>query len=454
MLKKNDIYTVEITGYGTGGEGIGRIQDIVVFVPYTVVGDLAEVRIVKTHSAYCYGKVEKLLSSPMQRVKPPCSVFGKCGGCQAMHMKYEEQLNMKRRIVQDCISRIGKLNCEVEEPIAAQQLYHYRNKIQIPVGQGKNGELITGFYRSGSHDIVPNECCLIEPEAVKTVKSAVLAWMRLCHIAPYDEQKKRGILRHIYIRIAEGTGELMLVLVTSQKKLPYKAELLQILEQTEMEITTVVQNIQPKPTNVVLGKENIVLTGSGKIRDEVDGLQFLISPGSFYQVNTKQMVKLYQTAIGMAQIQKTDTVFDLYCGTGTISLFAARQAKKVIGVEIVPAAVQDAKENMRLGGVANCEFHLGDAAEVTAKLYENGERADVVMVDPPRKGCSPEAVQLLVKLAPRKIVYISCNPSTLARDLALMESRGYHTEKIQPVDLFVHSAHIETVAVMTREGKA
>ncbi len=451
MLKKNDIYTVEITGYGTGGEGIGRVEDIVVFVPFTVVGDVAEVRIVKTHQSYCYGKVDKLLSPSAQRVTPPCSVFGKCGGCQVMHMEYAQQLDMKRQIVQDCISRIGKLNCHVEEPIAAQQLYHYRNKIQIPVGQEKNGELVTGFYRSGSHDIVPNERCLIEPIEVETVKNTVLAWMRLCHIAPYDEQKKCGIMRHIYIRIAEGTGELMLVLVTAQKKLPCKEELLHALAQTEVKMATVVQNIQPKPTNVVLGKENIVLTGSGKIRDEVDGLQFLISPGSFYQVNTKQMVKLYQTAMRAAQIQKTDIVFDLYCGTGTISLFAARQAKKVIGVEIVPAAVQDAKENMRLCGVTNCEFHLGDAAEVTAKLYEKGERVDVVIVDPPRKGCSPEAVQLLVKLAPRKIVYISCNPATLARDLALLESQSYHTQKIQPVDLFVHSAHIETVAVVTRE---
>lgn len=451
MLKKNDIYKIEITGYGSSGEGIGRIQDVVVFVPFAVAGDVAEVRIVKTHQSYCYGKLEKVVSPSAHRVNPPCNKFGTCGGCQVMQMDYTEQLRMKRQIVQDCISRIGKLDCEVQEPIAAQQLYHYRNKIQLPIGHGKDGEIVTGFYRSGSHDIVPHECCLIEPEAAEKVKKVVLAWMQLCHIAPYDEQKKRGILRHIYIRIAEGTGELMLVLVTGQKKLPCKAELLQALEQAEVEVTTVIQNIQPKPTNVVLGKENIVLAGSGKIRDEVDGLQFLISPGSFYQVNTQQMIKLYRTAIGMAQIQKTDTVFDLYCGTGTISMFAARQAKKVIGVEIVPAAVQDAKENMRMNGVTNCAFHLGDAAEVTAKLYEKGERADVVIVDPPRKGCSPEAVQLLAELAPRKIVYISCNPSTLARDLALLEKQGYHTEKIQPVDLFVHSAHIETVAVLSRE---
>ncbi len=451
MLKKNDIVTVEITGYGSSGEGIGRVQDLVVFIPYTVMGDVAEVRIVKVLKSYCYGKMERLLSPSEHRVKPPCDVFGMCGGCQVMQMEYQEQLNMKRQIVQDCISRIGKLDCAVEKPIAAQQLYRYRNKIQIPVGTGKDGGLVAGFYRSGSHDIVPHDCCLIEPESAELVKQAVLKWMRLYHIIPYEEQKRKGLLRHIYIRVAEGTGELMLVLVTSQKKLPYKAELLQGLEKLDVEVTTVVQNIQPNPTNVVLGKENIVLAGDGKIRDEVDGLQFLISPGSFYQVNTQQMAKLYQTAIQLAQIQKSDTVFDLYCGTGTISLFAARQAKKVIGVEIVPAAVQDANENMHINGISNCEFHLGDAAEVTRRLYDKGERADIILVDPPRKGCSPEAVQLLVELAPKKIVYISCNPATLARDLAQLEKQGYCTKRIQPVDLFIHSVHVETVVLLSHK---
>lgn len=370
-----------------------------------------------------------------------------------MHMTYAEQLRMKRQLVRDCMTRIGKIACPVDEVVAAERLYDYRNKVQTPVGIGKNGEIVAGFYRSGSHDIVPHDGCLIEPKQAETVKKTVLDWMRQYRIAPYDERKRTGLVRHIYIRFAEGTGELMLVLVTASKRLPYRAELLRCLRQSGAEITTVVQNIQPKATNVVLGDENIVLYGSGKIRDESDGLQFLISPDSFYQVNTQQMVKLYRTALEMAEIGKEDVVFDLYCGTGTISLFAARQAKKVIGVEIVPAAVADANENKERNGISNCSFYLGDAAKVTKMLYEKGERADIVLVDPPRKGCSADAIRLLVELNPKKIVYVSCNPATLARDLALLEQQGYQTKKIRPVDLFVHSSHVETVALMTKIDK-
>lgn len=452
MLKKNDIVTMEIAGYGSDGEGIGRVQDMVVFVPFTVVGDVVQVRIVKALKSYCYGRAEKILSSSAERINPPCAQFGICGGCRLMHMTYAEQLRMKRQTVQDCMTRIGKIACPVDEVIAAERLYDYRNKIQTPVGYGQNGEIVAGFYRSGSHDIVPHDGCLIEPKRAETVKKAVLDWMRQYRIAPYDERKRMGLVRHIYIRFAEGTGELMVVLVTASKRLPYRAELLRCLRQADAEITTVVQNIQPKATNVVLGDENIVLSGNGKIRDEVDGLQFLISPDSFYQVNTQQMVKLYQTALEMAEIGKDDVVFDLYCGTGTISLFAARQAKKVIGVEIVSAAVADANENKERNGISNCVFYLGDAAKVTKMLYERGERADIVLVDPPRKGCSADAVRLLVELNPKKIVYVSCNPATLARDAALLEQQGYQTKKIQPVDLFVHSSHIETVCLLEKKG--
>lgn len=453
MLKKNDIVTLEITGYGSDGEGLGRVQDMVVFVPFTVIGDVAQVRIVKALKSYCYGRAEKILTPSTERTEAPCAKFGICGGCRVMHMTYEEQLRMKRRIVQDCMSRIGKITCPVEKVIAAERLYEYRNKIQTPVGIGKNGEIVAGFYRSGSHDIVPHDGCLIEPNRAGIVKKTVLEWMRQYRIAPYDEQTRKGLVRHIYIRLAEGTGELMLVLVTASKHLPYRAELLRSLQQSGTEVTTVVQNIQSKATNVVLGNENIVLLGSGKILDEADGLQFLISPDSFYQVNTQQMVKLYQTALQMAEIDKDDVVFDLYCGTGTISLFAARQAKQVIGVEIVPAAVADANENKKQNGISNCSFYLGDAAKVTKMLYERGERADIIMVDPPRKGCSADAIQLLVELNPKKIVYVSCNPATLARDLALLEQQGYRTKKIQPLDLFVHSSHVETVCLLEKSAE-
>ncbi len=450
MLKKNDIYTIEITGYGSRGEGIGRIKEMVVFVPYTVVGDVISVRIVKVLQSYCYGKLEQVLQASTHRITPKCEAFGLCGGCQVMQMEYEEQLRMKQQMVQDCISRIGKLNCIVKRTLPAQRQYHYRNKVQIPVGVDKQGKLITGFYRMGSHDIIPHIDCKIEPKQAKVIKKTVIDWMQQYHILPFNEQKRTGNIRHIYIRFAEGTGEIMVVLVTYQKKLPFTSELVQMLLNADETITTVVQNVQPQPNNVILGKKNYVLWGPGKIRDQVDGLQFLISPNSFYQVNTRQMVQLYQTAFRVAQIQPTDTVFDLYCGTGTISLFASRYAKKVIGVELVPEAVEDAKENMQINGVTNCVFYQGDAADVTKRLYESGERADIVLVDPPRKGCSQETIQLLADLAPRKLVYISCNPATLARDLRLLQDRGYWTEQVQPVDLFLHSAHVETVCLLSK----
>ena len=451
MLKKNEIHTVEITGYGSRGEGIGRIDEVVVFVPYTVVGDVAIVRIVKVLQSYCYGRLEQLIHASSHRITPKCNVFGLCGGCQVMQMDYAEQLRMKQQIVQDCIKRIGKLECRVEKTIAAQRLYHYRNKVQIPIGVDKHGNLTAGFYRMGSHDIIPNMNCKIEPGQAEAIKKTVIVWMQRYHIPPYDEKKRTGNIRHIYIRFAEGTGEIMVVLVTYRRELSFIYELIQLLKERIGTITTVVQNIQPQPNNVVLGKENRILWGPGKIRDQVEGLQFLISPNSFYQVNTEQMVQLYRVAFRTAQIQPTDTVLDLYCGTGTISLFASCYAKKVIGVELVPEAVEDAKENVRINGITNCTFYQGDAAHVTKQLYESGERADIVLVDPPRKGCSKETIPLLVNLAPRKLVYISCNPATLARDLNLLQKCGYQTEQVQPVDLFLHSAHVETVVLLSHK---
>ncbi len=446
MLCKNDIYETEITSYTAEGSGVCRINNIAVFVPNTVVGDRLKVRIVKVCKTYAYGKTEQMISESANRISPVCSAFGQCGGCGLMHMSYDEQINFKYGHVKDCIKRIGGIDTDVLPPLRAEKLYGYRNKVQVPVGSDLAGNIITGFYSQRSHRVVKADMCSIQSKSAQKIITAVTDWMNEYDITPYSEETHSGIVRHIYIRNSEPTGEIMTVLVINAAKLPHTDILADRMK--ALGVTSLAFNINKNKTNVILGNKTVNIYGGGKITDILCGLKFEISPQSFYQVNHDQAEKLYDTAISFAGLTKNDTVLDLYCGTGTITLYAAGFAKKAIGIEIIPEAIENAKTNMKLNNIRNADFYCGDAGEVTKKLADKGIKVNKIIVDPPRKGCSEETLKLIAELKPEKVVYVSCNPATLARDLKIMQTLGYRTEKVQPVDMFVHSPHIESVALL------
>lgn len=446
MVEKNKVYEMEISSYGSDGEGVGKVDDFVVFVPYTARGDRILVKIVKVAKHHAFGKLERILQSSPARVEPSCAAFGKCGGCSIMHLNYEEQLWLKREKVSGCLRRIGGCQTPVEPVLGSKNTFHYRNKVQIPVGR-RDERIVAGFYAPHSHRIVPHESCVIEPEAVDEIVSCVRTHMERFSIEPYDEKTKRGQMRTIYVRSAK-SGERMVVLVTKTAALPGKERLIEDLK--GLGVVTLVQNIHPQPTNVVLGKEYRVLYGDGFLYDTIGQMRFQISPDAFFQVNARQTERLYETAIALAEISKEDTVFDLYCGIGTISLYAAKWAKQVVGIELVESAVANAKENARRNQVDNVRFYCGDAGEITGRLQSKGVKADIAIVDPPRKGCSEELLQLLRDMNPKRVVYVSCNPATLARDVKILMEYGFEVKKVQPVDMFCHSAHVETVALLQR----
>ena len=448
MLNKNECYEAEITSYGSEGQGVCKIDGIAVFVPYAVVGDHAEVKILKTAKAYAFGKIEKLIKPSKYRVIPACPQYGKCGGCQIMHLSYEEQLKMKRQYVQDCMERIAKSDVKVLPVIGADQTMHYRNKIQIPVGVTAEGEPVCGFYAGRSHRIIPAGSCLLQQEPAGRIIDAVLVWMKKYKISAYDEAVHQGMVRHLFLRSSKVTSEWMVGLVINAEQLPYSGELSKSLK--ECGVTSFFYNRNQKRTNVILGKSYVQIFGEKKMADDLCGLSYRISPASFYQVNHAQTEKLYETAIKMAQIGSSDTVFDLYCGIGTISLYAAKFAKSVVGVEIVPEAVADAKENAKRNGIQNARFFCGDAGAITTRLKGEGVTANVIIVDPPRKGCSRELIDTITELFPERIVYISCNPATLARDVKILKENGYYINKVQPVDMFIHTSHVECVVCLQR----
>jgi len=451
MLNKNEIYPAEITSYGSEGEGVCRINNIAVFVPFSVKGDKINVKILKTAKTYAYGKIENIIEPSEDRIEPECEVYGKCGGCNIMHMSYDAELEYKRQKVEDSIRHIAKLKTEVLPVIKADKLNNYRNKVQIPVGLDKDGNAAAGFYSLRSHNIIPNCNCIIQNKTSLPILEAVVKWMNDFNIPPYNENNNTGSVRHIYIRIAEATGEIMVAIVINTRRVQYTNELVEAL--IPLGVKTVICNINREKTNVVLGDKNLILYGDGRITDELCGLKFSISTHSFFQVNHDQTEKLYKTAMDAANIKKEDTVFDIYCGIGTISLYAAKFAKKVIGIEIVPEAVEDAKNNAKLNEINNAEFYCGDAGEVAQELISNGEKADVVIIDPPRKGCDIKLINQILNINPKRVVYISCNPSTLARDLKYFNEQGYLVGSVQPVDMFVYSSHVETVVLMSRIDK-
>lgn len=474
--RKNDLVTIEITDMGSGGEGIGRADGFTLFVKGAVVGDVIEAKVLKAKKTYGYAKVERILKASDYRVEPVCPVAGRCGGCQFPFVSYEAQLAIKERKVRECLERIGGVSFgEGSEgapqflPILGMENYlAYRNKAQFPVGKDKNGRIVTGFYAGHSHAIIANDTCAIQAPVNEVICKTVREHMEQYKIAPYEEESHTGLVRHILTRVGDVTGEVLVCLIINGKSLPKADVLAESLRKAveafsegqaqdtakKLVLKGVCLNVNREKTNVILGNEIIPVWGETYITDYIGEVRYRISPLSFYQVNPKQTKVLYSKALEFAGLTGNEVVWDLYCGIGTISLFLARKAKQVYGVEIVPPAIEDAKQNAVLNGMTNAEFFVGAAEEVLpAKYKESGGsmRADVIVVDPPRKGCDETLLQTLVDMEPKRIVYVSCDPATLARDVKYLEERGYALRKAQPVDMFPMSEHVETVALLVRE---
>ncbi len=444
MLKKNDEAIVIIDNYGYEGEGVARIDGVAVFVPYSAVGDKLKIKIVKTAKTHMFGKIIEIIEPSKERVVPPCPVFGKCGGCSLMHISYDAQLEMKRQRVADCMKKIGKSQAEILPTLPSEKVFHYRNKVQVPIGGGNMP--YSGFYANRSHRIIQNDKCLLQDIKTKKIVPEFICWMKENNITAYDEETGKGLVRHLFIRCSS-SDEILVMPIINGNKLPNWETLAKKLE--GLGVTTLCININKKNTNVILGDKTKVLFGSGYIKDTLCENTFKVSPESFYQVNKNQAEKLYYKAMELAEITKDDVVYDLYCGAGTITLCAAKYAKKVYGVEIVPEAVVNAKENGDINRIKNVEYLCGDVAENVRKLKKIAQ-PDIIIVDPPRKGCDKAALELLVEISPKKIVYISCNPATFARDVESLEKAGYNCKKVQPVDLFPQTSHVECCALLCR----
>ena len=451
MTEKNKIYEENVVDLTVNGDGIVKIDSYPVFVAGSLPGDRISFRVTKVNKTYGFGKLIKILKPSPHRRTAICPSFCDCGGCMLMHYDYEAQLKYKSDFVLSNLVRIGGYDegsFEYEPIIGADNEYHYRNKAQFPVGI-KDGRAVCGFFAPKSHEIISSEHCYIQNDTINNAVSAVMDYIRQNKISVYNEKNHKGVVRHIYARVGEENGELMICIVTNSKeKLPRIDSLTKKL--SEFGLKSFVQNINTKRTNVILGDENIVLYGSDSINITVDELTFKVNPHSFFQVNTSQMKKLYSKALEYAGVSKDDTVFDLYCGVGSISLYLAKCAKKVIGVEIVPQAIDNAKENAALSGVDNALFYCGDCTDVVEKLLQSGERADVAVVDPPRKGCDEKLLELLKNMNPKRIVYVSCNSSTLARDVAILRDMGYVMKKACAADMFPQTGHVEAVVLLSQ----
>lgn len=449
-VEKNQTYTMSITDIGTNGEGIGRIDGYTVFVEGALPEDVIKVLIVKTKKHFGYGKLLEILEPSPHRVTPACPVAAKCGGCQLQHLSYEGQLAFKTKKVKDHLERIGGFSgISVGYAKGMEEPWRYRNKAQFPVG-GKTGEPEIGFYAKRSHRIIDTPVCMLQNEVNDRIVKIIRAFLAEYEIPLYDETIHRGLVRHILTRMGRRTGEIMVCLVVNGRKLPHCDVLVERLREIEG-MTSIVLNVNTDQTNVILGTEVHVLWGKETIRDYIGDVQFEISPLSFYQVNPLQTQVLYQTALDFAELEGNETVLDLYCGIGTISLFFAQKAKHVFGVEIVPEAIADAKRNAALNGMNKADFAVGAAEDVIPRLYEEkGITADVVVVDPPRKGCDSVLLDTIAAISPKKVVYVSCDSATLARDLAYLCPKGYTIEKVQVVDMFPHTVHVETVCLLSK----
>ncbi|MBQ2775475.1 MAG: 23S rRNA (uracil(1939)-C(5))-methyltransferase RlmD [Clostridia bacterium] len=448
-LKKNDEIELYIDSVSLTGSGIGRHDGMAVFVPACAKGDRLLVHIIKVKKSYAVGKALKVLSLSSDRVQNNCAAFPSCGGCAFRHMSYEAELQLKYEAVRDAFKRIGGINIEPKSIIGSKNMTGYRNKAQYPVRREGN-EVKIGFYAQRSHRVIDSRDCSLAPKEFETILNIFADWIEKHNVSVYDEVSGRGLLRHIYIRKAFETGEIMVCPVSSGKKLPKTDELIEELLKAVPAITSVVLNVNSEDTNVVLGKECITLYGKGYITDILCGVKVRISPLSFYQVNRAQAQRLYEKAAEYAAPKKDTLMLDLYCGAGTIGLSMADKVGELIGVETVPQAVEDAKLNAKENGITNAEFICADAGEAAQMLLQQGKKPDVIILDPPRKGCSAETISAAVGMKPERIVYVSCDPATLARDCAEFEKLGYFVREVTPVDMFPRTAHVESVAWLSK----
>ncbi|MDN4604952.1 23S rRNA (uracil(1939)-C(5))-methyltransferase RlmD [Paenibacillus sp. F6_3S_P_1C] len=495
-VSKNEETVIDIIGMNHDGEGVGRANGYTLFVQGALPGETVRVRVMKTKKQYGYAKLLEIVKASPDRVSAPCPIYDQCGGCQIQHMSYAGQLAWKRQLVVDNLQRIGKLNVLVEvedeeQTIQPEQTsteeqmngsnrirlrmegvmneedaehairvlptmgmdepWRYRNKAQVPIGAAEGG-LVGGFYAKGSHRIIDMETCLIQHEHNDEVVAKVKAIGSHFGISAYNEETGRGLLRHVVVKKAFRTGEMMLVLVTNGRDIPYKDEWIGSIREAIPHVASICQNVNKKQTNVIFGDETRVLWGRDVIYDYIGDVQFAISPRSFYQVNPVQTEVLYGKTVEYAGLSGKETVIDAYCGIGTISLFLAQHADQVYGVEIVPEAIEDARSNALLNEMKNVKFEVGASEDVIPRWKEQGIEADVIVVDPPRKGCDPRLLDTILEMKPERVVYVSCNPSTLARDLRVLEDGGYRTVEVTPVDMFPHTAHVESVALLVRNG--
>ncbi|MGN1301340.1 MAG: 23S rRNA (uracil(1939)-C(5))-methyltransferase RlmD [Clostridia bacterium] len=451
MIRKNDEYIVDIIDNGYQGEGIAKIDGMTVFIDNVLKGEKVKIKILKVLKSQCFAKVLEIIEESENRSKLDCSSYGKCGGCNLRHITYQETLNLKKSIVETNLKKAGIDDVEVKECTGMENPYNYRNKLQYPVGTSKEGPLM-GVFAKRSHRIIPNENCHIQNKLTQAIAKDVFQFIIENNIPAYNEENGTGEIRHIYLRIGVKTNEVMLVLVTNKRKITKEKELVTFITNKYQEIKTVVKNINTKSTNVILGQENEILFGNGYIKDELLGRTFKISPMSFYQVNPIQTEKLYTVAIEGAKLTGEETIFDLYCGIGTIGICALKHAKYLYGIETVPQAIEDAKENAKINHIENAEFIVGNVEDELPKLIqEKNVKPDVVFIDPPRKGCDNAAIETLLKIKAKKIVYISCNPATLARDLVKLQEK-YEIKEVQPVDMFPFSNHCEVITSLKLKG--
>ena len=453
-LQKNQILTLRIERLSSDGSGVAHSADgEAVFVPGTAPGDEARVRIVKDCGRYAFGILDELLTPSPDRVSVDCPVAGPCGGCSLRHLDYAAELRAKQESVLDAFRRIGGLEVPVLDILPSPEVDRYRNKVQFPVGVDKNGVPCIGFYAGRTHRIVPCPDCKLQPSVLNEIGNALCAFFAQQGIRPYDEQSGKGLVRHIFLRRGAHSGQIMVCLVCTRAKLPHAEQLCTVLRGQFPAISTILLNVNAKNTNVILGSENHILYGPGYIEDTLCGVPVRLGPLSFYQVNTLAAERLYGVAAQYAQLTPDDTLLDLYCGMGTIGLSMAEQCRELIGVEIVPEAIESAKANAaRMGEAvaAKSRFFCADAGQAATQLAAEGLHPDIVMLDPPRKGCDEATLSAVVRMAPRRVVYVSCNPATAARDAAWLEQNGYHAEKVQPVDLFPRTKHCETVVLLSK----
>ena len=454
-LQKNQLLTLRIERLSNDGSGVAHSSEgEAVFVPGTAPGDEAQVRIVKDCGRYAFGILDKLLTPSPDRIPVDCAVAGPCGGCSLRHLDYAAELRAKQESVADAFRRIGGLDVPVLDALPSPEVDRYRNKVQFPVGRDKDGAPCIGFYAGRTHRIVPCPDCKLQPGVLNDIGNTLCAFFAAHGIQPYDEERGKGLVRHIFLRRGAHSGQIMVCLVCTRPKLPHSDELVALLREKFRDIATILINVNAKKTNVILGEESVTLYGPGCIEDTLCGVPVRLGPLSFYQVNTLAAERLYGVAAEYAQLEPDDVLLDLYCGMGTIGLSMAGHCRELIGVEIIPEAIDSAKANAaRMGDAvaAKSRFFCADAGEAAARLAAEGLRPDVIMLDPPRKGCDETTLSAVVQMSPRRVVYVSCNPSTAARDAAWLGQHGYRAEKVQPVDLFPRTKHVETVVLLSHK---